>query len=51
LECGGLPPLCSPLRGFAKIKNDGKGKMPGCSPACLAAGGRYKGVVLTDSWS
>jgi len=28
LRCG-VPPLCSPLRGFAKIKSDGKGKMPG----------------------
>jgi hypothetical protein len=29
LECGGLPPLCSPLRGFAKIKSNGEGKIPG----------------------
>jgi hypothetical protein len=29
LECGGLPPLCSSLPGFAKIKRDGKSKMPG----------------------
>jgi hypothetical protein len=28
LECGGLPPLCSPLRGFAKLEIDGKTKMP-----------------------
>jgi hypothetical protein len=24
-----LPPFCRPLRGFAKITSDGKGKMPG----------------------
>jgi hypothetical protein len=29
LECGGLSPLCGSLRGFAKIKSDGKARMPG----------------------
>jgi hypothetical protein len=35
LECGGLPPLCSPPREFAKIKSDGKAR-------CRAEARRYE---------